>query len=68
MTYDQIAASYLLRGRPIPAALLEDARHALGEECPDCGHTETESNGQREYRCCSCDHRWGFECGERYGF
>ena len=36
MTYDQIAASYLLRGRPIPAALLEDARHALGEECPDC--------------------------------
>lgn len=68
MTYDQIAARYLLRGRPIPAALLKDAAHAVGEECPECGCRHTESNGASEYRCTECDHRWGFDGGERYGF
>lgn len=68
MTYDQIAARHILAGRPIPQALLRDAAQASGEVCPDCGHTETESNGSTEYRCCACDHRWGFEFGQRYGF
>lgn len=68
MTYDQAAMTYLLAGRPIPQSLLKDAERALGKECPDCGHNETESNGSTEYRCCACDHRWGFDGGERYGF
>lgn len=42
--------------------------HAVGAECPDCGSRETEDNGSTEYRCCACDHRWGIENGERYGF
>ena len=67
-TYDYVAARYLLAGQPIPQALLRDAAAAAGEECPDCGGRETESNGYTEYRCCACDHRWGHEYGERYGF
>lgn len=46
-------------------------RHAEGAECPDCGSRDTESNGSTEFRCCKCDHRWGFEGGrngEQYGF
>jgi hypothetical protein len=68
MTYDQAAASYLLAGKPIPQALLRDAAQAFGEECPECGNSDTESNGSTEFRCCACDHRWGHEYGERYGF
>lgn len=41
---------------------------AAGAVCPDCGCTETESNGHTEYRCVECDHRWGREYGERYGY
>ena len=40
---------------------------AAGEQCPECGSTNTESNGATEYRCVECDHRWGFD-GERYGY
>lgn len=44
-----------------------------GEECPDCGCKDTESNGEmswrnREYRCVKCDWRWGHECSSPYGF
>lgn len=67
--YDALAVRALLRG---DAALLErlahDAAVAAGEECPDCGNRETESNGYTEYRCCACDHRWGVDTGERYGY
>jgi tRNA(Ile2) C34 agmatinyltransferase TiaS len=41
---------------------------AAGEQCPDCGSTNTESNGATEYRCVECDHRWGTDCNERYGY
>ena len=68
MTYDQLAASYLLAGKPIPATLVREAAQAVGSECPECGSKDTESNDASEYRCCGCDHRWGFEHGERYGF
>jgi len=43
-------------------------RIASGEQCPECSSASVESNGGSEYRCVACDHRWGFECGERYGF
>jgi tRNA(Ile2) C34 agmatinyltransferase TiaS len=36
--------------------------------CPDCGCREIESNNLTEYRCVECDHRWGFDNGEPYGF
>jgi tRNA(Ile2) C34 agmatinyltransferase TiaS len=39
-----------------------------GRKCPECGSTDTESNGSTEYRCVECDHRWGTDCGEQYGF
>jgi hypothetical protein len=42
-----------------------------GWQCPECASTRTESNGATEYRCVTCDHRWGFEGGPRgepYGF
>lgn len=42
-----------------------------GWQCPDCASTRTESNGSTEYRCVTCDHRWGFDGGprgEQYGF
>ena len=44
---------------------------ALGQQCPECGGTRTESNNESEYRCFNCDHRWGFDrygSGNRYGF
>lgn len=41
---------------------------AAGEQCPECGSTDTESNGATEYRCVECDHRWGTDCGTRYGY
>jgi hypothetical protein len=68
MTYDQIAARHLLAGRPIPQALVRESAAAAGSECPECGARDTEDNGSTEYRCCACDHRWGVDCGERYGF
>lgn len=68
MTYDQIAARYILAGQPIPAALVREARASIGYQCPDCDSTDTESNGGTEYRCRVCDHRWGTDCGERYGY
>lgn len=56
------------------AEIGEDARQLRieqGQECPDCGSRDTESNGGTEYRCCKCDHRWGREGGrngEPYGY
>lgn len=69
-TYDAMAARLLLAGAK-PAALAklaDDAAIASGERCPECGCTHTEDNGAAEFRCTDCDHRWGFESGERYGF
>ena len=69
MTYDELAVRFILTGnRRGLAALAQDAAYAVGDECPDCGSNETESNGAREYRCICCDWRWGHECGARYGF
>lgn len=48
--------------------LAQAITYAVGSECPECGSRDTEDNGASEYRCCACDHRWGFEYGERYGF
>ena len=48
-----------------------ELRIERGSECPDCGSAHTESNGDTEYRCTECDHRWGREggrTGERYGY
>lgn len=67
MTHDQIAAGYLLAGKPIPKALVRDAAAAVGAECPQCGSRNTEDNGSTEHRCVECDARWGFDLGERYG-
>ena len=39
-----------------------------GYQCPECGSMETEDNDATEYRCCQCDHRWGHEYGEKYGY
>jgi tRNA(Ile2) C34 agmatinyltransferase TiaS len=39
-----------------------------GQRCPSCGGTKTESNETTEFRCIDCDHRWGFDHGEQYGF
>lgn len=36
--------------------------------CPECGSHKTEDNGFKEYRCVDCDHRWGIEHGEKYGY
>ena len=48
--------------------LAREAAHAAGDECPECDSRVTESNGSSEYRCVTCDYRWGFEYGTRYGF
>ena len=50
------------------AALSREVKLQAGDFCPDCSSTETESNGHSEHRCCACDHRWGYDNGERYGF
>lgn len=42
--------------------------HSTGAECPECGSRLTEDNGAAEYRCMKCDHRWGTDMGEQYGF
>ena len=68
MTFDQIAAREILAGRPVKPALVREARAAIGEECPECGSRVTEDNGGTEYCCVHCDHRWGCEGSERYGF
>ena len=39
-----------------------------GHQCPECGSMETEDNAATEYRCYQCDHRWGQEYGEKYGY
>lgn len=67
-TFDTLAAAQLLATGRVPRALVREAAAAVGSECPECGATETEDNGGTEYRCCCCDHRWGTEGGERYGF
>lgn len=68
MNYDQLAVRYLLDGKPGLQALMREAAQAVGSECPECGSRDTEDNSASEYRCVACDHRWGFEYGERYGF
>ncbi len=50
------------------AKLARQTSVTCGSVCPDCGSSNTEDNGCTEYRCCACDHRWGIESGERYGF
>lgn len=55
-------------GRALSKKLVSEAAHAAGHECPECGSRVTESNNSTEYRCVNCDHRWGYDCGERYGF
>lgn len=50
------------------AKSFNDLLFQLGDYCPDCGSTNTESNGSTEYRCVECDHRWGVDCGEHYGY
>jgi tRNA(Ile2) C34 agmatinyltransferase TiaS len=60
----------IIRREPVKTLrdLKREAAHAAGEECPECNSRVTESNGDTEYRCIACDHRWGFEYGNRYGF
>ena len=50
------------------AALAEALSVAVGEQCPECGSRQCEDNGATEYRCAACDHRWGVERGEPYGY
>lgn len=68
-TFDTMAARILLT-ETSPArrqALLrkgaEQARQAIGEQCPECFSESTEDNGHTgrhvEFRCVACDHRWG---------
>ena len=69
MTADQLALNILLADIPEDTrqdrltALTKTVRPATGSECPECGHEDTEDNGcsgsRIEFRCCSCDHRWG---------
>lgn len=49
-------------------ALAQRLGVASGSVCPDCNSRDTEDNGASEYRCSACDHRWGTESGEQYGF
>lgn len=42
----------------------QNIRH--GNICPECGSTDTMQRDGQEYRCCTCDHGWGFD-GEWYG-
>ena len=68
-TYDALAVRARLRGdKAMLKRLAHDAAVAAGAECPACGSRETEDNGFAEYRCCACDHRWGVDTGERYGY
>ena len=67
-TYDAIAFNQLRTTGQIKRSLIRESAAAVGEECPECGGRVTEDNGGTEYRCCNCDHRWGFEYGARYGF
>jgi DNA-directed RNA polymerase subunit RPC12/RpoP len=60
----------IIRREPLKTLkdLKRESAHAAGEECPECDSRVTECNGDTEYRCAACDHRWGFEYGDRYGF
>ena len=69
MTADQLALNILLADIPEDTrqdrltALTKTVRPATRSACPDRGHEDTEDNGcsgsRIEFRCCSCDHRWG---------
>jgi tRNA(Ile2) C34 agmatinyltransferase TiaS len=48
--------------------LVYELSTGVGALCPDCGSQHTEDNGSGEYRCVDCDHRWGIDNGERYGY
>lgn len=74
MTYDQLAVRLLLDGNE--KGLTQLARHAAreiaylcGDKCPNCGATTgILGNDHGEFHCCECDHQWGVDSGERYGF
>lgn len=67
-SYDAEAARQILATGSVSPALVREAAQAVGAECPECGSRDTEDNGGTEYRCRVCDHRWGTDSGERYGF
>jgi tRNA(Ile2) C34 agmatinyltransferase TiaS len=48
--------------------LTDELAIAAGALCPECRSRDTEDNGSTEYRCRKCDHRWGVDMGERYGY
>jgi len=63
MTTDQIFALFLVHGtRKEIENVSRELKIAAGDLCPECGGTETESNGlsgqEEGFRCCKCDHRW----------
>lgn len=67
-SFDAESIGQILRTGRVSRTLLRESAQACGEECPACGGRETESNGHTEHRCVACDHRWGYDNGERYGF
>ena len=74
MTYNRLAARILLSDaseivkRAALRGLAARGSIATGAACPECGSADTEDNGGTEYRCAQCDHRWGTEGGEPYGY
>lgn len=71
MTSDQFAAIMLVN-KATPAEWKTARREmaiAAGEQCPDCGGADTESNGARRHEdvtflCTGCGHQWdAAECG-----
>lgn len=45
-----------------------EAAVRAGLTCPACDSDKTGDNGYMEFCCEECDHRWGCEGGEWYGF
>jgi ribosomal protein L37AE/L43A len=56
------------RNANIPAASIDPVAVHYGYQCPECGAKGCEDNHHGEYRCVECDHRWGEEYGEPYGY
>lgn len=53
---------------PSLSGIVDALAVAIGEQCPECGSRMCEDNGATEYRCADCDHRWGTDAGESYGY
>ena len=68
MTFDQLAARQLLMTGRVSPGLVRQAAIATGSVCPECDSIDTEDNGRTEYRCRCCDHRWGNDGSEIYGY